>query len=137
MPSELGGVREGDKVERAFAFTPETIGAFSDLVGDKAPVHFDEGFAKSQGFDGRIVHGFLVGSIFSGMLGEELPGPRSVINSLSLKFHRPIYVGETVNYEVAVCQVSPAARAFVLTLKVTNAKGEQNVSGQSICSFPG
>jgi len=126
----------GQTAERDYAFTAERVGAFSDLVSDHAPVHFDADFAGKRGFPGRIVHGFFLSSIFSGMLGEELPGPASVINQTSLKVHSPVAVGQTVRFQVAVTQVTPAVRAVVLKLTASAADGKAILSGTAICSFP-
>ena len=126
----------GQKAVREYQFTPERVDAFADLVGDHAPIHTDETFARSKGFVGKIVHGLFVGSIFSGLLGEELPGPRSVINSLLLKYRGPVPVGATVRYEAQVKQIVVAVGAVVLDLKASLEDGTLCISGTTTCSFP-
>ena len=126
----------GAVVARRVTFTEAMVAGFAALVDDSAPVHVDAAFARASGFSGRIVHGFLLGSVFSGMLGQELPGPYSVINTVNLKMRRPVAQGETVDYEVRVEQVSEAVGAVVLTLLARNAAGETVLSGKATCSFP-
>jgi enoyl-CoA hydratase len=126
----------GQTAGREFEFTEERVKSFADLVGDHAPVHGDPAFAQRQGFEQRIVHGLFLGSIFSGLLGEELPGPRSVINTVSLKYHQPVAIGQTVRYEVSVKRVSEAVGAVVLELKARRPDGETCVSGSATCSLP-
>lgn len=123
-------------VELTFTFTEEAVARFAELVGDFAPVHVDAEFAQAQGFPGRLVHGLFVGAIFSGILGQQLPGPRSVINSLSLKMHAPVTIGETLSYQVSVKQVSEAAHAVILEMAASNGSGVTVCRGQSTCSFP-
>lgn len=126
----------GMAVSRTYRFTEDSVTAFSNLVDDKAPVHVDAEFARKQGFMGRIVHGLFVQSIISGMLGNELPGPRSVINSLTMKMHSPVLVGETVTYKLVVASVTPAVKAVALDFSGTI--GDRLViSGKALCSFPG
>ena len=121
--------------ERSYLFSEQRVEAFSKLVDDKAPVHVDVDFAKSQGFEGKIVHGLFVQAIISGMLGNEIPGPKSVINNLSMKMHNPVLVGQTVNYRVEITALTPAVAA--VTLSFTGVVGETIViSGKALCSFP-
>lgn len=124
------------KYERSVTFTAVMVEAFANLVDDHAPVHFDPSFAQERGFDNRIVHGFFAASMFSGMLGERLPGTYSVINALSLKVHRPIFVGETLIYTLSVEQISSAVNAVVLALVAVDDSGNRVLSGKATCSFP-
>jgi acyl dehydratase len=50
----------GSVVTRTYAFSPQSLSNFANLVGDHAPVHMDTAFACKKGFSGRIVHGFFV-----------------------------------------------------------------------------
>jgi len=131
----LDDISVGQSARREFTFSKDVVTRFGDLVDDHAPVHFDAGFAESQGFDGTIVHGYLLASLFSGLLGERLPGPNTVINALSLKYHQPVPVGETVTFEATVDQISPAVGAVLLKLTAAKSDGEIAVSGRTTCSF--
>ena len=124
------------KYEHRVTFTSAMVQAFANLVDDHAPVHFDPSFAQERGFDNRIVHGFFASSMFSGMLGEHLPGTYSVINALSMKVHRPIFVGDTLTYTLAVEQISSAVNAVVLALMAVDESGNRVLSGKVTCSFP-
>ena len=132
MPSLIPGAA----VSRTKTFNQETVVAFGALIDDYAPIHFDETFAKEGGFSGCLVHGFLLGSVFSGMLGQQLPGPLSVINTVTLKMHKPTVVGESLEYQVRVEQFSEAVGAVVLALSAKNSIGEIMISGKATCSFP-
>lgn len=121
--------------ERSYLFAEQRVGAFSALVDDRAPVHVDPEFAKSQGFEGRIVHGLFVQAVISGMLGNEIPGPKSVINNLSMKMHKPVLVGQTVNYKIEITALTPAVAA--VSLSYTGIVDEVVViSGKALCNFP-
>lgn len=121
--------------KRSYLFTEQRVDAFSTLVDDKAPVHTDTEFAKSQGFEGRIVHGLFVQSLISGMLGNEIPGPRSVINNLSMKMHHPVLIGQTVNYQIEIIALTQAVSAISLSFSgMVNEKVV--ISGKALCSFP-
>src|SRR5918997_1182060 len=75
---------------------------FAGVSGDTNPVHFDEGFARTTMFKGRIAHGMLTASLISTVLGTKLPGPGCIYLSQSLKFLAPVRAGETVRAEVTI-----------------------------------
>jgi len=106
------------------------------MVDDLAPFHFDKGFAQKHGFPDRIVHGFLISSFFSGILGQNLPGPSSVINQTSFKYHLPVFIGQRIIYSVSVEKITDAVKAVSLSLKATNNSDNIVINGSAICSFP-
>lgn len=121
--------------KREYCFTEKRVEIFSSLINDKAPIHMDTEFAKLKGYDGRIVHGLFVQSLISGMLGNDVPGPNSVINNLSMKMHHPVFIGQTVNYEIQITALTKAVSA--ISLIFTGMVEEKIViSGKVLCSFP-
>jgi acyl dehydratase len=121
--------------KRSYLFTEQRVETFSTLVDDKAPVHMDTEFAKCQGFAGRIVHGLFVQSVISGMLGNEIPGSKSVINNLSMKMHHPVLIGQTVNYQIEITALTSAVAAISLSF---SGMVDENIviSGKALCSLP-
>lgn len=121
--------------KRSYLFTEQRVEIFSTLIDDSAPVHMDSEFAKRQGFEGRIVHGLFVQSVISGMLGNEIPGPKSVINSLTMKMHHPVLIGQAVNYQVEITALTQAVAA--ISLNFSGMVDDKVVmSGKALCSFP-
>jgi acyl dehydratase len=119
-----------------FQFCEEKVEAFAKLTGDYAPVHFDKNHAEEMGFSNRIVHGFFVQSVCSTVLGNHFPGPNSVINTCSFKFHLPIYVGDTVKFIFSETKSSPAVAATVIGVTGFSEKTSQKVlSGSVMCSY--
>jgi 3-hydroxybutyryl-CoA dehydratase len=94
---------------------------FARVSGDNNPLHMDENYAKTTQFKTRIAHGALTASYISAVLGNDLPGPGSVFMELSLKFVRPVKIGDTVVSTAEV--VAMEERGHRVTLSV---KGEAN-----------
>ena len=69
------------------------------------------------------------------MLGEKLPGPKTVINTLNLKFHRKVFIDDEIVFRVKINLLTKSVKAVVLSLKATNKKQKIVVSGDCICSF--
>ena len=131
-----GSLVVGQRVSREVVLERELVDSFASMVQDQAPVHSSPTHASALGFGRPIVHGFLLGSLFSGLLGERLPGPKSVIAKLELKFVRPVFVGDSVRVSIEVVALSPATGSVSLNLCLDY--GDQvAVHGRAVCVFPG
>jgi 3-hydroxybutyryl-CoA dehydratase len=75
---------------------------FGEVSGDTNPVHFDEAFAATTPFKGRIAHGVLTASYISTVLGMDMPGPGTIFLALNVRFKAPVRIGDAVT---AVCTV--------------------------------
>ena len=76
--------------------------SFSEISGDKNPVHLDAAFAKTTRFKERIAHGLLSASFISAVFGMKMPGPGSIYLSQTLQFKAPVKIGDTVTAKVKV-----------------------------------
>lgn len=82
--------------------TDAEIEAFAQASGDRNPVHFDDSYAASTPFKGRIAHGILTASLISAVIGEQLPGHGAIYLSQSLKFRAPVRPGDEVEVRCKV-----------------------------------
>jgi len=137
MVASIADVTFGMTAERTVVFTEELVRQFSIFTEDDAPVHISNDHARSLGFDGRIAHGLLVGSMYSVLLGKSLPGPNSVILRLSLNMLKPVLIGQTIKFSVSVTSVSEAARSVTLDLAGRLPSLERVSSGSAVCVFRG
>ena len=64
--------------------------AFGSLSGDDAPLHTDEDFARRNGFEGRLVHGAMVFSLLSRMVGTRFPGPQCLWLKCDIGFQKSL-----------------------------------------------
>lgn len=102
MTYYIEDLKPGISESFAKTVTERDIALFGEVSGDVNPVHFDEGFAKSTIFKGRIAHGVLSASYISTVLGMKMPGPGTIFMSLTTRFKAPVRIGDTV---VATCTV--------------------------------
>jgi len=65
----------GDTYQLSRRFTEEELRQFGEISQDLNPLHFDDNFARTTRFGRRILHGHLVTSLFSGILGMQYPYP--------------------------------------------------------------
>jgi len=102
--------------------TQEDVNAFANISGDKNPVHLDEEYAKNTIYKKRIAHGLMIASYFAGLGGTKLPGEGCIYTSQSLKFKRPIYIGDTVVATIEVTKINMRHRrvTFKTICRVNN-----------------
>jgi len=113
----------------------QVVVAFASVSEDYNPIHLDEDFAKTTQFERPIVHGMLASSLISGLLASKVPGAGSIYLGQSLKFLRPIFVGETVTAKVEVISVREDKPIAVISTQVLNANGEVAVDGEATVMY--
>jgi 3-hydroxybutyryl-CoA dehydratase len=89
------------------------VEVFGEISGDMNPLHFDEAYAKTTIFGGRIAHGALVLSYLSTVLGTKIPGPGAIFMSQSTRFKSPVRIGDTVTAICTVREVFPEKRRVI------------------------
>jgi 3-hydroxybutyryl-CoA dehydratase len=81
-------------------FSQKEVLIFSEICGDKNPLHYDEEFCKNTIFKKPIIFGMLGASLFSNLLGNNLVG--SIYIKQDLKFLKPIFVEEEIEASVTI-----------------------------------
>jgi len=114
MPYYIEDLKPGMSESFAKTVTESDIEKFGEISGDVNPVHFDEEFAKTTIFKGRIAHGVLSASYISTVLGMKMPGPGTIFMSLTTRFKAPVRIGDTVTATCTVREVVPEKRRVVL-----------------------
>lgn len=77
--------------ERSFKLTSKEVEDFGRSTGDLNPLHFDDAYARSLGFQSRISHGMLFNGWLTRLLGQEYPGPGTIFLKSSSVFYSPVY----------------------------------------------
>ncbi len=78
---------------------------FAGIVGDFNPVHVNAVAGAESIFGQRVAHGMLVGSLISTVLGTRLPGEGTIYMEQTLKFKKPVFLGDTVTAIVEVDEI--------------------------------
>lgn len=102
MSYAIDDLKPGMQAEFSKTVSERDIVLFGEVSGDTNPVHFDEAFARTTPFKGRIAHGVLTASYVSTVLGMQMPGPGTIFLGLDVRFKAPVRIGDTV---IAVCTV--------------------------------
>lgn len=120
---------KGLKAERHVRISDKMLDQFASLSGDASPIHMSDLAAQGLSFKRRVVHGMLLGSLVSSVIGMQLPGERGVLEKIQLSFRSPCYVDDQIMIEVAVSDFSPAVQTLTLAIKITREDGAVLVTG--------
>ena len=110
-------------------FTDADIERFIAITGDVNPLHVDDAYAAQTRFGRRVLHGMLTASLFSTMVGMLIPGRGAIYRSQTLKFLRPVFVGDTVTAHFVIREVDRAKQRLTIDAWIENATGERVVEG--------
>lgn len=110
-------------MEKSFSvtITEELVNKFCEISGDNSPLHSDEEFARESQFGKRLVHGMLLASFISQMVGIHLPGKNGVCVSQETQFPNPCFIGDTVQVVGKVIKKSDVGRILTIDFKVFRA----------------
>jgi 3-hydroxybutyryl-CoA dehydratase len=108
----------------------EMVDRFASLSGDYSPIHMSDAAAQQRGFAARVVHGMLLASLVSEVIGMELPGEAGVIQDTQFAFRKPCHPGDEITIEVQVSEFFESVQTLVLKVKITSADGIVLMTGQ-------
>ena len=127
-------LQPGQSASMEKTVTERDIQAFGEATGDFNPVHFDEEYARTTLFRGRVAHGVLSIGFISAVIGTRLPGEGTIFVSASIDFKGPVRIGDTV---VTTCTVKEIRerRQVVLDCACT-VEGKIVVTGEALVLAP-
>lgn len=104
--------------------------SFCEITGDVNPLHNDENFAKEKGYETRVCFGMLTASFLSTLAGVYLPGEKSLIQEVDVKFVRPVLLGDHLTVTGTVQELNDTVRQIVLKVVIINSEGIKVLRGK-------
>src|SRR4051794_35476687 len=110
----------GQRAQRTRVVRARDIELFTELTGDRNPLHFDAERAQKSRFGGIIVQGGVTSGLLNAVVAEELPGPGSVFLHVDWSFRAPVRPGDTITAEVEVLEAREDKPITKLRTTITN-----------------
>lgn len=129
-------LRTGQSASMTKKVTDTDIVLFAVVSGDSNPVHVDQAHAEATQFRERIAHGMLTASFISATMAMKLPGPGAVYLSQTLRFIRPVRIGDTVTATVEVQELMPSSRQVRLSTVCRNQRQKIVLDGEALVLIP-
>ena len=128
-------LKVGQKDSISKKITAEVVEAFADVCEDHYPLHLDEAFAKTTQYGQRIAHGMISAGLISAVHGIKLPGMGTIYMSQSLKFRRPVFLGDTLTAWVEIQEKIEEKKRVITKTWVENQDGHVVVEGEALLLF--
>ncbi|MBU1094081.1 MAG: MaoC family dehydratase [Firmicutes bacterium] len=132
----IGELTLGDSAYFEKTITDADVLLFAGVSGDMNPVHINDVYAAQSIFKKRIVHGGLVSSLFSTVLGTQLPGMGTIYLQQDSKFIKPVYIQDTVKAVVEVEEINLEKNRVKFKTTAYNQNGEAVVVGYATVMPP-
>src|SRR5665647_3730646 len=94
------------------------------------PIHIDKEYSKTTRFGDVIVPGVMVLGLISNTITTATFG--NVYANQSIKFLKPVYIGDTITATATIAEKLEAKRMVKLETKCVNQKGELIMIGEGM-----
>jgi 3-hydroxybutyryl-CoA dehydratase len=132
VPREFSSFSVGDEATFAKTITEADIVLFAGVSGDTYPLHVDAEYAKTTRFGQRVAHGMLSASLLSTVNGLMLGTPGGLYVEQTLRFRRPVFIGDTLTARSEVVQIDPEKRRLHCVTTIVNQHGKTVVDGTAV-----
>ncbi len=123
----------GDVAERSRLVGPRDIELFTQISGDRNPIHYDDEIVAGTSFGGIVVQGGISTAILNAVVAEDLPGPGTVFLRVEWNFRAPVRPGDTITGRVEVVESRTDKPVTRLVTTVTRDDGVVAVDGEALC----
>lgn len=119
----------GAFAERSRRTSMQDIIAFTEMTGDRNPLHYDREAAEASVMGKLIVQGGVTSGILNALVAEDIPGPGTVFLGVEWKFVKAVGVDEEITGRVEVTEVRDDKPICKLATSVRNEAGEICLTG--------
>ena len=125
-------MKVGDTARRSRRITARDIELFTELTGDRNPLHYDEEAAARSRFGRLIVQGGVTTGLLNAVVAEDLPGPGSVFLHVDWNFRAPVSPGDEITAEVEVVALREDKPLTTLRTTIVNQEGVVVLDGTAL-----
>jgi acyl dehydratase len=122
----------GQTARRTRTVSAHDIELFTELTGDRNPLHYDEEFATRSRFGGLIVQGGVTSGLLNAVVAQDLPGPGSVFLHVDWSFSAPVRPGDDITAEVEVLESRADKPITKVRTTITRADGVVVLHGTAL-----
>ena len=122
----------GQVARRSRQISHRDIELFTEMTGDRNPLHYDESAAARSRFGGIIVQGGVTSGLLNALVAEDLPGPGSVFLHVDWSFRAAVRPGDTITAEAEVVAIRDDKPICTLRTTITNQDGTVVLDGTAL-----
>ena len=124
--------RIGSEARRTRLVTQRDVELFTEMSGDRNPLHYDADLAARSRFGGLVVQGGVTSGLLNALVAEQLPGPGSVFLEVAWRFLAPVRPGDVITAHAVVTSAREDKPVTGLRTTVTNQNGTTVLDGTAV-----
>jgi acyl dehydratase len=128
----MSALAVGQTARRTRTISARDIELFTEMTGDRNPLHYDAAQAAASRFGRIIVQGGVTSGLLNALVAEDLPGPGSVFLHVDWNFRAPVGPGDTLVAEAEVLSVRDDKPICELRTTITNQDGTVVLDGTAL-----
>jgi 3-hydroxybutyryl-CoA dehydratase len=123
-------MKTGDQYNHEFVVSEELYNGFIHLFKDHNPLHTDQAFASSKGFQDKVMHGNILNGFVSFFVGELLPVKDVIIMQQEIKFPAPVYMNDVLQFSAVLKEEFESVNALEFSFNFKNAEKKTVAKGK-------
>lgn len=120
----------GDTFEENFIVSNETYSGFITTFKDENPLHTNNDFAVSKGFQNKVMHGNILNGFLSYFIGECLPTKEVIIHTQNIQFKNAVYLNDKLLFNAEVIGVYESVNAVEFKFSFKNNDNKTAAKGK-------
>ena len=116
-------MEKGLKIEHEFKVSESVYDGFKTIFKDENILHTNGDYAKSKGFNDKVMYGNILNGFVSYFVGELLPQDNVIIQKQEISFHKPVYLNDVLNFEANLAEVYESVQSYVFKCKFKSSLG--------------
>ena len=125
-------MRVGDSATRTRLVLANDIELFTEITGDRNPLHYDDELAARSRFGGIVVQGGVTSGLLNALVAEDLPGPGSVFLHVDWSFRAAVRPGDVITARAEVTSMRGDKPIVTLATSIVNQDGVVVLDGTAI-----
>ena len=130
--SDMSTPEIGATARRTRTVTQQDIELFTEISGDRNPIHYDDDLARAAGSAASSCRAASPRGLLNALVAEQLPGPGSVFLEVSWRFRAPVRPGDVITAEATVTGARQDKPVTTLATRITNQDGVVVLDGTAV-----
>jgi 3-hydroxybutyryl-CoA dehydratase len=110
----------GQKFEQKFKVDELVYSQFIRTFNDNNILHTNLDYARSKGFEGKVMHGNILNGFISFFVGECLPIKNVIIHSQEINFKKPVFLNDELIFNAEVIEIYESVKTVLFKFSFSN-----------------
>jgi len=111
-------ITKGQVVNQVEKFSIIDLDSFINFSGDNSSIHASKYEAESKGFRDRVIHGAMIISKVSKLIGTALPGDSALLLNINFDFKHPLYAEDLFQINAKIVEKHSSVECITIKFDI-------------------